>query len=387
MDATQLLSIIAKGEDSTHQFKKTVTHAETIAQELVALSNASGGLLFVGVDDDGKISGLVGEDISKINQLISNASTNCIRPPINPKTENVSFPNGIVIVVTVEPGISKPYTDHQGNVWVKNGADKRKVTAREELQRMYQAAALVHADELPVVGTSVSDLDRTYFADFFTKITGETLEEQDLSLQQLLENMNLMRDGQLNICGTLLFSQRPALKLPIFIVKAVSFPGNDITAQSYLDSQDISGKMSDVFQQSLSFMLRNIHHKQGEQSVNSIGEPEIPRIALEELLANALIHRDYFISAPIRLLIFSNRIEIISPGHLPNNLTINNIKLGNSNIRNPILASFATRVLPYRGLGSGVLRALRAWPHIDLIDDREGNQFKAVVYRSTESTI
>jgi len=80
-------------------------------------------------------------------------------------------------------------------------------------------------------------------------------------------------------------------------------------------------------------------------------------------------------------MIFSNRVEIISPGHLPNNLTLENIKAGNSNIRNPILASFATKLLPYRGLGSGILRSLKAYPAIELIDDREGNLFKVIVAR------
>ena len=83
----------------------------------------------------------------------------------------------------------------------------------------------------------------------------------------------------------------------------------------------------------------------------------------------------------MRVLVFADRVEIISPGHLPNNLTIENIKAGNSNMRNPILASFATKLLPYRGLGSGLLRTLRAWPQIELIDDRLGNLFKAIVMR------
>ena len=75
-------------------------------------------------------------------------------------------------------------------------------------------------------------------------------------------------------------------------------------------------------------------------------------------------------------------MEIISPGHLPNNLTIENIKAGNSNTRNPILASFANQILPYRGYGSGVIRAIAAYPSIDLIDDKEGNLFKAIFWRN-----
>ncbi|MBF4360582.1 ATP-binding protein, partial [Vibrio anguillarum] len=92
-----------------------------------------------------------------------------------------------------------------------------------------------------------------------------------------------------------------------------------------IDSQDINGKLSDVFQKVLGFVLANIRHVQNEQGFNSVGEPEIPRIVLEELIANALIHRDYFVSAPIKVLVFADRIEIVSPGHLPNNLTIENI--------------------------------------------------------------
>jgi len=127
--------------------------------------------------------------------------------------------------------------------------------------------------------------------------------------------------------------------------------------------------------------MRNIAYIQRQQDVNSLGEPEIPKIVFEELLVNALIHRDYLISAPIRIFIFSDRIEIISPGHLPNHLSVENIKKGISNIRNPILASFATRILPYRGLGSGIRRALNAYPAIELIDDCEGNVFKVIITR------
>ena len=137
--------------------------------------------------------------------------------------------------------------------------------------------------------------------------------------------------------------------------------------------------MADVFQATLSFVLRSISRVQLEQGVNSVGRPEVPRIVLEELLANALIHRDYFVSAPIRVFVFADRIEIINPGHLPNNLSVENIKNGNSNIRNPILASFGTKILPYRGLGNGVRRALQAYPAIEFIDDRDGNLFKVII--------
>lgn len=385
METEELLAIIARDEDSRHQFKADVNNASSLAAEMVAFSNSAGGLILIGVNNnDGSRSGLTRDDIGRINQIIANAATNNVRPPINPVTENIQLPDGLVIVVHVERGISRPYLDTQGFIWVKNGSDKRKVTAREELQRMFQEAALIHADETPVGGSSVADIDLDFFDAFFEKEYGEWVEDQDASRVQLLENMNLAKNGELNICGALLFASRPQLRLPVFIVKAVAFPGIDIEGEHYIDSQDINGKLSDVFQRVLSFVLANIRYMQNEQGINSVGEPEIPRVVFEELVANALIHRDYFVSAPVKVLVFVDRIEILSPGHLPNNLTIENIKMGNSNVRNPILASFAPKVLPYRGLGSGIKRAIKAYPGIELVDDRAGNTFKAVIMRRAE---
>lgn len=381
METHELLSTVVAGEDSRNQFKADVNNAGALGAEMVAFANGSGGRLFIGVHDDGTIAGLQREDVGRINQLIANAATNCVRPPINPATENVVVQNGLVIVVTIDPGVAKPYMDTQGYIWVKSGADKRRVTAREEMQRMFQAAALIHADETPIHGSSMADVDTAYFDEFFATVIGETVEQQTLSRANLLHNMNLMADGELNVCGMLLLGKNPQRRLPTCMVKAVAFPGTDIADEHYRDSQDIGGKLADVFQKTLNFVLANIHHVQQAQGFNSTGEPEIPRIALEELIANALMHRDYFISAPVRVLIFADRVEILSPGHLPNNLTVANIKLGNTNIRNPILASYATKILPYRGLGSGILRALQAYPAMDFVDDKEGNLFKVVIKR------
>ena len=379
MGTAELIEIISRGEDSRHQFKENSFNADSMAAEMVAFSNSSGGMILIGVTDSGEVPGLTTADIGRLNQLISNAASQLVRPPVNPETENVSHPNGLVMIVSIPSGISKPYMDNKGTIWVKNGADKRKVTAREEMQRMFQAAGLIHGDEVPANGISVADMDHPYFIDFFQKEYDETLDEQESSLPQLLQNMNLCRDSVMNVAGALLFAKRPQFRLPNFIVKAVCYPGNAIDEDHYLDSRDITGKIADIFQQTISFINTNIRHSQGSKTVNSPGTPGIPRVVLEELMANALIHRDYFISAPIRVFVFSDGIEILSPGHLPNNLTIENIKSGNSNIRNAILASFATKILPYRGLGNGIRRALKAYPDIEFIDDKDGNLFRVII--------
>lgn len=380
METSELIEILARGEDTKNQYKENFHNVVSLAAEIVAFSNSGGGKIFIGVEDKNwTVTGLTKNDVSRLNQLISNAATQSVRPPVNPITENVNHPDGLVIIVTIPDGISKPYMDNNGAIWVKSGSDKRKVTSREEIQRMFQSAGLLHGDEIPANGISISDVDLAFFEDFFKKEYGESLDTQENSINNIFDNMNLAKNGVLNIAGALLFAKQSHFRLPAFIVKAVAYPGDEIDEDNYIDSRDIIGKVSDIFQQTLSFIMINTRQGQSGKTVNSIGESEVPRIVLEELVANALIHRDYFITAPIRIFIFSNRIEIISPGHLPNNLTIQNIKSGNSNIRNPILASFATKLLPYRGLGNGIRRAIKAYPDIDFIDDRDSNLFKVVI--------
>ena len=381
METVEILQILAQGEDSRNQFKKNVTNADALAAELVAFSNTVGGKIFIGVDDDGVIVGLKVADIQRINQLLSNTASQNVRPAINPLTEIFTIEEKCILVVDVVKGSNKPYQDKNGVIWVKKGSDKRRATAREEIQRLFQESGMVHADIIPAGGMTITDIDMPYFTAFFQKRYGKSLKDQQIPLEQLITNLNLGKDGLLNITGALLFSNTPEIRLPSYIVKAAAFPGISIATEEYIDSRDITGKLSNIFQQTIGFLMDNTRQIQGEQGINSPGKPEIPRIVLEELVANALVHRDYFVSASVRMFVFSDRIEIISPGHLPNNLTVENIKAGNSNTRNPVLASFAYQILPYRGFGSGILRALKHYPDIEFIDDREGNLFKCIIRR------
>ena len=270
MEASDLLTMIALGEDSQHQFKSNVTRSDALAQEMVAFSNSLGWYLIIGVNDDGSMAGLNTEDIGRINQLVSNASTEHMRPPIAPTTQNFNLPEGMVMLVQIPEGISKPYMDKNLHIYVKSGLDKRKVTAREELQRIFQQAALIHADELPVANTSVKEVDMIAFSQFFENKYGESLDEQSLTPTQLLENMNLMiatntsTECQLNYAGVLLFAKRPQIKLPVFLIKALAFYGTDITDDQYIDSRDITGKLSEMFAQALSFCMMNIRYLQND---------------------------------------------------------------------------------------------------------------------------
>jgi len=387
MEAIELIELISRGEDSRTQFKQNITNAKSLAGDIVAFSNSKGGIIIVGVNDQGTVTGLSGDDVRRLNQLLSNAGTNLVRPSVNPETENVSVGDHLVMVVAVHEGISKPYADNDGVFWVKSGADKRRVTSREEVQRMLQSADLVHADAVPVEGTTSGDIDLVHFGAFFEKQYGEPLEDMldkaGISLGQLLNNLGLAREVTLNLAGLMIFGHHPQRYRPAFLVKAVSFVGNDPVGDKYRDSQDIEGCLRDLYMETMSFLNRNLRRLQGDKGINTEGDLEIPQAAMEELVVNMLLHRDYFISAPCRVLLFDNRIELISPGELPNNLTVENIRNGVSVIRNPLIASFATKgnELPYRGIGTGIRRALAAVPDLELQTDHERNLFTARIPR------
>ncbi len=383
MKLQTLLAQIALGEDSTRQFKVDVKNADSLASEMAAFANTNGGTIFIGVADDGSTPGLSQHDVARINQLISNGASQLVRSPLAVQTKNVALENGrIVIVLIVPKGIDKPYFDKNGVIWLKAGADKRRVNSKEELRRLFQFTNQFHADELPTKA-GIERLDKLRFRDFLRDVYKLDYPDSPAELTQLLQNMNLATDdGRLNLAGVLLFAEQPEWIVPQFVAKAIRYPGNKIHATDYLDTEDFSGPLPKLFEGALAFVMRNLHKVQAGRGVNAPGTPEIPEAVFEELLVNALMHRDYLVSAPIRLFVFDNRIEIISPGHLPNNLTVEKIRAGNSNIRNPILVSYVAKgLLPYHGLGSGIKRALEKWPAIDFTDDHDGCLFTATVHR------
>ncbi|MDR1242073.1 MAG: putative DNA binding domain-containing protein [Deltaproteobacteria bacterium] len=376
---------IAGGEDSTRQFKADIRNAESLASEMAAFANSEGGTLYIGVADDGSTPGISGAEVRRVNQLVSAASSQLVRSPLTVHTENVVLSNGnVVIVLTVPKGMDKPYFDKNGVIWLKTGSDKRRVNSKEELRRLFQISNQFHADELST-RAGIDKLDALRFRDFLREHYTHAYPDSPEKMLRLLQNLNLATDrGMLNLAGVLMFAEYPELIAPQFVVKAIRYPGNKIHGTDYLDTEDFAGPLRKIFDDSHAFIMRNLHKVQTGRGVNAPGTPEIPPLVFEELLVNALIHRDYLVSASIRIFIYDNRVEIISPGHLTNNLTVAKIREGISNIRNPILASYAAKgLLPYHGLGSGINRALEHWPHIDFIDDHDGCLFKAIVHRKT----
>ncbi len=383
MDAAELLDLIQLGESSKVQFKVRVDNANSLGAEMVAFANTKGGLLLVGIDDKtGHIQGLSFEELQFTNQLLANAASNNVKAPIYIYTETIKVGGQNVIVAHIPEGLSKPHVDNNGIIWVKNGSDKRKVIAKEEMARLLQSGGNLFADEMPIHGATLIDIDEECFYSFIRAKIKRSMEELDQPKEVLLSNLGLLKDDELSLGGLLLFGKNPQKFRPTFTVQCVSFVGDEISTNRFRDKEEpFSGNLKELYQKTLSFITRNLKKVQRESSFNSPSELEIPMETIEELLVNALVHRDYFILSSIKVFIFDNRLEIISPGKLTNTLSIDNIKVGTSIPRNPLLFTNARYMLPFVGVGSGIPRALEKSPDLELINDRERELFIAVIKR------
>jgi len=293
----------------------------------------------------------------------------------------------LVLVIRVPDSAAKPHFDRNGAIWVKSLADKRRVTAREELRRMFQEAHVFHADEQPVSRSSAADLDLDAFVAFHQKVTDEEFSDSGIEMDRLMANHNVAINGCLTLAGLLFFGLQPQKYRPELVTKAVSWKTCRADDNAgYFDSEDIGGTLPQQLAGILAFLRRNLGHIQGDQGINSEGILEIPLQVFEELLVNMLVHRNYFLTAPQTVFVFPDRVEIASPGHLPNKLTVEQAKSGNSIPRNPILQSMASKLLPYRGIGTGIPRALKAYPHIEFVNDADANRFRSVIRRPSSSS-
>ena len=384
METDEIVRRIRQGEDSRTQFKREAIGIARLAEELTAFSNADGGVILFGVDDHGTVVGLSEEQRNVINRDLSNAANDGVRPAVYPRTEFHEIDGNVVLAVMVPEGSAKPYADKSGAYWTKSGPDKRRIAAREELQRLLQRSLLVHADEMPVPNSTIEDIDRAHLGTFLERNYGinkaDVLDGGKADVPQLLSNLGLMSGSQLTLAGLMLFGIEPQRRSPVNIVKAVWFKGSDPSVSEYYDSDDIGGSIRDMYKGTMAFLKRCLHHVQNGQDFNSLGVLEVPEDALKELVVNMFLHRDYFVSSPWRVFVFDDRIELISPGSLPNHLSIKKMKAGVSIPRNPLLFSLAVKDgIPYRGIGTGVSRAVALVPDLVFENDPDGFFVKAVI--------
>lgn len=386
MNAEKIKELCALGENSKVQFKLRVDNPSKIATEIIAFANYRGGSILIGVEDKtGAIVGLSYEQVQQAGRDIGNAATNHVRPTVYLQTETVDVDGKIVLVVNVDEGIDKPYKDLSGNIWIKQGGDKRRVVENAEMLALFQESGSFRPDEKGVRRTTINDIDMMLVNDYLEQYYAKRIEDFGMSVEQLLQNLQIMTaDGRVTLAGLMFFGKHPQMYEPAFVIKAVSFFGNDMGGLEYRDSKDIVGTIPRMFDAGMAFLNANLHSLQAGQSFNSVGKLEISEVALKEILQNALVHRDYLIQAPIRIMIFDNRVEIVSPGGLPTGVDVEAIRFGKTQQRNPLMATFCAKTMDYRGLGTGIIRAAKEVKNIEFINE-EGSQFQVIMYRPIDS--
>jgi ATP-dependent DNA helicase RecG len=375
--------IIQRGEDSFHQFKESIGDSKKLAEEFVAFSNADGGKIFIGVEDNGKIKGLKDIEIQEFNQLISNTANENVKPPIYPLTEIIEINNQKIIIIYIKKGKNKPYRTNTGKYLTKSGSDKRTIS-QEELRRLFAESENLYADEEALPKTSLSDLNTQIFYQFLERKDSKVYTELKsgvLSLKTILENLDIQKGENITLAGNLLFGFQPQKFSKMFYIDCVYFDGNDVSVNHFITKERVEGTLSEMYKSAMNFLKSSLRRIQDTKDFNTMGKLEIPEETISELLINSLVHRDYYINSSIKVFLFLDRLEIRSPGKLPNSLTVEKIKSGISIHRNPILNSLAQYILPYSGLGSGIQRALKFHPEIDFINDTEKEEFCSILKR------
>jgi ATP-dependent DNA helicase RecG len=215
---TDIVKEISLGEDSARQFKRQLDTAAKLAEELCAFSNSYGGIIYVGVQDDGSIAGISQEQITQYNQLISNASNDILKPAIYPQTKTVEIDGKMVMQIYVSEGPQKPYCTSAGIYWTKSGSDKRKASP-QELLRMFQQSSQLSLDETATNVSMISKdggltINMSQFNTFYEHSRGRKFQNEGITIDKAFENMNLSREGKLTLGGLLLFGENPQQHKP-----------------------------------------------------------------------------------------------------------------------------------------------------------------------------
>jgi ATP-dependent DNA helicase RecG len=368
----ELIELINNGENSGVEFKRDVIDNRALAKELVAFSNFDGGMVLLGVEDDGSISGITRPNLE---EWVMTACRDKIRPAIIPFFEIIRDvePGKHVAVVRIAPGFSVHtcWHNNSNSYFIRVGTQSRE-PAPEELSRLFQQRRAFRAELGPVSGARLADLDLRRLRDYFGRVRQqETPDEGDeAGWQRLLLNTEIMVDEGVTLWGLLLFGTSPNRFLPFAGIEAVAFPGVD-KDYAARERATLRGPMTALIgegglvenglvEQALEFIRRNVAAKTIlEDGARRIEVPVYPAEVLREAVVNALIHRDYLLtSTDIELAIYSDRLEVISPGRLPNGITPARMRTGCRAARNQLIKDAMKDYGYLEHMGLGVPRKI-----------------------------
>lgn len=388
MDADQVRQRIAQGEGNMVEFKESLPTPTDLAKEMTAFANTDGGWLLVGVTDRGEIRGV---RFSEQNAafVLNVARNNCV-PHLQPHIETIDLDGATIAVIQVERGRQKPYQANE-RIYVRIG-DSTRVATQVELLSMLQESGLLSFDQLPVLNVTLDDLDLNKARAYLARQTDATQLGTDREVLDLLAHLKVIvryEDRRIpSIGGLLLFGKAPQRELMHSELRAARFQGRDVVGP-ISDKQDCRGTLPEIIDQATEFVRRNRRIVPRMEGIRRIDVEEYPLPAVREAIANAVAHRDYALTgSSIRLFLFDDRLEIISPGRLVFPVTLES--LGHARETRNRLIVRVLRDLGYiEDLGTGIRRIRAAMANSGLrppVFAEEHHQFIITLYGATVET-
>ena len=394
---TDLLEIIRNGENSGAELKRDDIEARALARELVAFANAAGGMVLLGVEDDGTVSGIT-RSRKAVEEWVMQVCRDKIRPEIIPYFEIVRdvVPGKDVAIVRVTPGyaVHHLWHDNHRTYLIRVGTSCREASP-EELERLFQLRSGMRGELRPVSGTTWRSLDQRRLSDYFSRVRGQELPTTEADWITLLTNTEFLvnegdQPGSATLAAMLLFGENVNRFLPQAGCDAAAYPGLE---KDYATNERaaIRGPMTPLYgkdgevvenglvEQTLEFVRRNTGTDASiDASGRRVEQKDYPEEAVREAIVNALIHRDYLLSSTdVEISIFADRLEVISPGRLPNGITPDSMRAGTRAARNQLLKDVMRdyRYLEHMGMGvpRKIIRLMREQngTETDLIPDNE----------------
>ncbi len=394
MNRHELRELIEDGEGSGVELKRDEVEPHELAKEVVAFVNLSGGVIVLGVDDDGRVSGITRPNLE---QWVAELCRANVDPPLIPYFEwfREFEPGRDVAVIRILTGPDKPYAHrHRGRrtYLIRVGSTNREATT-DELQRMFQAAGRLHYGIRPVPGGGFDDLDQRRLRNYFEHVLGGDAPSASATSDwlELLANLNLMvREGVVHaptIDGLLLFGRNPNRQLPQSGVRGLVFAGTEPDYAAQADEElrgplapllDANGEIVEagLVDQALAFVQRHTRSSASLEGGRRIDRDQYPREVVRKLVVNALVHRDYGVrGVDVSLSIFSDRLEVVSPGRLPNTVTIEGLRAGVRYARNQALVN-VMRDYGYMGLRTKAISGMLAHNGTQPEFDEPGESFR-----------
>ncbi len=397
----EILKLIENRENSYVEFKEDSVDNKKIAREIIGLSNHKGGIIFLGVDDNGNVVGMTRSDNE---ERIMNICHDIVKPRIVPTYYESAIGEAKIGVIEIENGCNKPYYMEEqvrieGKTKAKTvkfyfnryGSTTREVKERDELQRLFQASQNIHFEVIPASYAKLEDLDLNAIDDYLKSHRSAVVLGED-NKWILLENLELVIkvDETLKptIAGLILFGKEKVSKyLPQAGIMCVKVKGDTIADEKEVP-YFFERHAFDNFDDAMAFFRKHNttdYSIEGEKRKNYYDYPEN---AFRELLANAIIHRDYTIAgSQISVWVYNNRIEVKSPGRLPNTITVEKMKVGIKYHRNPVLAQYFYDANYVEKAGQGIPKANR-WlkdngnPELEIRED--GDEVIVTMYKKRE---